>query len=67
MMILNKNERDSAIFHKLMQHYRERLNALRIANDGDLPQNKTDYQRGRIAECKLFLQLDEDQPIIKPE
>lgn len=62
--ILTKEDKDSKLWHKLMAHWEEKLSALRAQNDGDKAENITANLRGRIAEVKANLSLNNELPNI---
>lgn len=59
-MTLTPNDRASALWLKLRAHMADRLETLRAMNDGELEPIATAKLRGRIAEVKNLLALDED-------
>ncbi len=59
---LTAEDKDSRLWHKLMAHWESRLDTLRTQNDGDKDATETAKQRGRIAECKANLALNNDLP-----
>lgn len=61
---LTKDERNSRLFTKLMEHWSDRLQSLRTQNDGDIDPTNTAKLRGRIAELKFNLSLDKELPEI---
>ena len=61
-LILAPIERQSAIWLKLKKHYEARLELLRAKNDGNLDAIETVRLRGRIAEIKGLLALDDPGP-----
>ncbi len=63
MIELTAEDRGSALWRKLVEHYTERLESLRVRNDGDLDDVRTARVRGRIAECKELLALSADEPV----
>ena len=62
---LTRMERADPLFLKLKAHYEQKLANLRAMNDNDNTHEATAGTRGRIKECKLFLSLDQDQPVIE--
>jgi len=56
-MKLTEGEKLSAVWQKLEPHLKERLTTLRAQNDGELDELSTARLRGRIAELKLILSL----------
>lgn len=64
---LTKNQKHSDTWRRLLTEYcAERLKALRIQNEGDLDPVATAKLRGRIAEVKALMALDNDEPFIEP-
>lgn len=55
---LTAQEKDSALWKKLKAHFEERLDVLRIQNDGDKSAEETAKLRGKIAFAKELLGLD---------
>ena len=55
---LTPQERDSALWKKLKEHYEGKLSVRRLQNDGDKDEIETSRLRGRIAEIKELLGLD---------
>ena len=62
-MNLNRVEAQSAIWLKIKQHLEGRIATLRSKNDGDLDILETAKLRGRIAELKALIALDES-PVV---
>jgi len=62
---LTRMERADPLFLKLKAHYEQKLANLRAMNDNDNSPDMTAATRGRIKEVKLFLALDQDQPVIE--
>lgn len=60
--MIDKIERETALWAKIRAHYEERLLTLRMQNDGDKSQDETAKIRGRIAEVRLLLNMDKDFP-----
>lgn len=60
-MKLTHADRASAAWQRLRAHYAERLSVLRSMNDGDIDEVATARLRGRIAEIKNLLALDDDE------
>ena len=65
--ILTLVERDSPLWRRLMGYHEARLKRLRIENDADKTPEATARIRGQIAEVKLMMGLNNDQPIIEPD
>ncbi len=59
-MKLTHEERNSPLFLKLKEHMASRLDTLRAENDKELPDDKTAKLRGRIAEIKNFLAIEQE-------
>lgn len=57
MMLLSKNERHSAVWVKIAEHFQKRLSESRQENDGRLDEIETARLRGRIAAFKEILAL----------
>ena len=66
-MTLNEEQRRSALWAVLKQHYEERLDMLRRQNDGKFGEAETARLRGRIAEVKELLNLGKDKPKVEIE
>jgi len=65
--ILTHVEKDSPLWRRLMGYHEARLKRLRIENDADKTPEATARIRGQIAEVKLMMALNNDQPIIEPD
>lgn len=61
---LTPADRQSQTWARLRAHLTERLQMLRAQNDGDLDPVATAKMRGRIAEIKAMLELEQDLPQI---
>ena len=59
-VVLNELERSSALWLKLKAIYEETLANHRIENDNPLNEVETARLRGKIQQCKDFLELGED-------
>lgn len=59
---LATHERASEVWIRLEKHLTERLEALRLQNDADQPEEATAKLRGRIAEIKALLNVGKDLP-----
>lgn len=57
---LNLNDFSSVTWQKLRLLLESRLDVLRKRNDSDLSPDDTAHIRGRIAELKMLLALEED-------
>lgn len=65
---LTTHQKHSDTWRRLLTEYCvERLKALRIQNEGDLDPVATSKLRGRIAEVKALMALDNDEPIVEPQ
>lgn len=65
--VLTKQDRDSAVWLKLVLHLNARLATLRVKNDADMTPEKTARLRGRIEEVKALLTLGSDKPVVEDE
>lgn len=61
-MNLQEHELKSALWQKLYAHHEQELDLLRRKNDGALNPEQTQQLRGRIAQCKAFLALGNQEP-----
>lgn len=61
-LILTPGEKNTPLWAKLVEHYGSRLEHLRETNDARKSDVDTADTRGRIAEVKEFLALDQDPP-----
>lgn len=61
---LTPADRQSQTWARLRTHLNERLQSMRAQNDGDLDPVATAKMRGRIAEIKAMLALEQDLPQI---
>lgn len=59
---ITKGDKTAVVWVKLMARYRARLELLRSQNDGAASEVDTAMLRGRIAEVKAILALDNDSP-----
>jgi len=66
-LILTHVEKDSPLWRRLMGYLDTRLKRLRIENDAEKTPEQTAKIRGQIAEVKLMMGLNNDQPIIEPD
>ena len=63
-LTLTRDEKESKLWKRLLEHCESRLQTLRMQNDGDKSEIETAKLRGRILEVKAFLGLDKDLPEI---
>ena len=64
-MKLNEAQTTNPLWHALRAHYTARLQQLRVENDNTrLSETATAELRGRINECKLFLEMESPDPEI---
>lgn len=63
--MLAPHERNSALWQRLIKHCNQRLEDLRLQNDGDRDDQQTAKLRGRIAEVKAIIALADDLPVIE--
>ena len=61
---LTDGERAHPMWSRIKAHLVGRLAELRARNDRAAPEQETADCRGRIAECKAFIALGDDRPII---
>jgi len=61
-MKLTAEERNSSTWLKVKEYCEERLSSLRTRLETDLDEVKTAKARGGIAELKVLLAADKDQP-----
>lgn len=59
-LVLTIEERRSALWAKLSDHFEYRLSEMRKQNDSDKSDTDTANLRGRIAELKLIISLGVD-------
>lgn len=64
-MKLTELEKQSALWQKLKKHAEERIQKLRTDNDKDMDERATQKLRGRIAEAKYWLELDQPPPAVE--
>lgn len=65
-LVLTPMERQSPLWRELMAHFEQRLNHLRIQNEGPLDPINTANLRGRVAEIKALMGLDTDKQNLPP-
>lgn len=63
-MVLTRDERMSPLWRKLIEHWEENLDMYRCQNDGAKTEADTAHLRGRIAEVKANLALNNERPDI---
>lgn len=63
-MKLEETEIHSELWMKLKEHMEQRLASLRLQNDVSKPSDQTEKLRGRIAELKILLALDQAPAIV---
>ena len=63
-MVLTQSERHSSTWMKIKVHLEERLSAQRLRLEGTLDLDETNRVRGRIAELKTCLKLEDDVPTV---
>ena len=56
--VLNEKDRASPTWKRIKEHLNERLQGHRVKNDQNLSADETARYRGRIAELKYLLDLD---------
>lgn len=61
-MELTHADKQTELWEKLRTHLNERLALLRSQNDNDTSADATAKQRGRIAEIKSLLALENERP-----
>ncbi|MGE0383420.1 MAG: hypothetical protein AB7Q97_01740 [Gammaproteobacteria bacterium] len=66
-MKLGRDEVNSATWKKLRAYLLKRLDDHRVRNDVRASAEDTAYQRGRIAELKDLLALDQPDPAWRPD
>lgn len=57
-------DKATPLWTKLVAYQKQRLDALRIQNDGDKDVVATAKLRGQIAEVKILLNHDKDKPVV---
>lgn len=62
---LTTEEKQSPLFRKLMIHWNERLDTMRMKNDGDMGPVETAHLRGKLSTVKENLRLANDTPVIE--
>lgn len=58
---LTKEEKLSPLWRALVAHWEDRLEVLRTQNEANRSEVETALLRGRIAECRLNLQLGKEE------
>lgn len=61
-LTLTKDERESPLWERLVEHHEKRLAVLRAKNDASLDAEETASLRGQIKEVKVFLALGIEEP-----
>lgn len=56
---LTTGDRTSALWGKLLDYHKKKLEMLRVRNDKAMPEDQRNKLLGQIAETKAFLALDE--------
>lgn len=64
---LSAHERHSELWKRLKKHFEERLEAHRRNNDEPASDERTARLRGRIAETKYIIGLDQDAQVVDDE
>jgi hypothetical protein len=62
---LSPGERNSALWQKLLEHFRKKLEIARGKNDGPRDDTETATLRGQISTLKELIALDEDTPVVR--
>lgn len=57
-LVLTNEDRHSAVWQKIKEHYGPKLERLRARNDADMKESETQRLRGRIQEIKALLDID---------
>ena len=57
-LLLSAEERRTPMWFRIMEHMKERLEYLRVQNEGDKSEVQTAKIRGQIAELKAIMALD---------
>lgn len=65
--ILTNSEKQSGLWMRLENHFKDRLETLRKQNDGDLTEIQTARLRGQIATFGTLLRLGKDMPPIEED
>jgi hypothetical protein len=65
--ILTNAEKQSGLWMRLENHFKDRLATLRKQNDGDLTEILTAKLRGQIAAFEALLLLGKDMPPIEED
>ena len=65
--VLSQDDVHSATWKKIKTHCEQRLQLLRAKNDASLPIDKTEKLRGRIAEIKNLMALDQPAPLMEAD
>lgn len=64
MFFLERHERDSAVWRKLVAHFAERLETMRLTLEKAEDQDQSQKIRGRITEIRHLLELDKERQVI---
>lgn len=67
MKVLKQGDEHSEVWRRLKAHIVERLEMLRLKNDGALNPEETARIRGQIAELKYIADLDKPDPQIEAD
>lgn len=65
--VLTNIERQTGLWMRLENHFKDRLETLRKQNDGDLTEIQTAKLRGQIATYETLLRLGKDMPPIEED
>lgn len=65
-MRLTAADKISPLWLRIKAHYADRLDTLRLQNDGAMDQESRSTHIGRIAEVRGILDLENDPPYIPP-
>lgn len=65
--ILTSAEKQSGLWMRLENHFKDRVERLRKQNDGDLTEIQTAKLRGQIATFEALLLLGKDMPPIEED
>jgi hypothetical protein len=62
--MIDNQRKNNPLWRELSDYYLERLSVLRAQNDAPKTNDDTAMLRGRIAECKAFLALADEKPLV---